>query len=367
MDLLIRGGDGWFRAESMNYRAEEEFQAIVQETFERTLTAQTERAVVVAREVSTREGGRIDVVAVDQDGVITLCECKLDRNAGSRREVLGQVLEYAGSLKGMRFGDFRRLMSDRLEVDLIDAMRERATEDFDTAGWEETVARSLNGGQFRLVVAVDQLTDVLKQTVLYLNERAAFSLLVAEMRRVRHNGVEMLAPSVFGEEAAQRKLPQRSASPSVRDADTVIVAATLAHPEFKRLGAYICQPKRSFRDGIRYFGFYTERTIFPEFPAIVERRLDVPITEENMAALRKGSELDQRVAEVIAGGLEGSANRSVGERQQIILLDLESGFSLKQPIHHDGPHAWTQGQRYTTAAALRKEPATTDALAAAEG
>lgn len=349
----------------MDYSAENEFQAVVRETFERTLTAQGERAVVVAREVSTPQGGRIDVVAVDQDGVVSLCECKLDRNAGSRRELLGQVLEYAGALEGMRFSDFRRLMSDRLQVDLIDAMRERAPEDFDSVAWEETVAESLAAGNFRLVLAVDQLTDVLKQTVLYLNERASFSLLVAEMRRVHHNGVEMLAPSVFGDEAAQRKLPQRSTSPTVRDADTVVVAANLAWPEFQSLGAYICQPKRSFRDGIEYLGFYTERTIFSEFPRIVDRRLDVPVTEENLATLRNGDELDKRVAEALAGGLE-RPGRSLGERQQIFLLDLDAGFTLKQAIHHDGPHAWTQGQRYTTAAALKSEPATTDALAAAE-
>ncbi len=366
MDLLIRGGDGWVPAESLHYIGESEFQQVVQETFERTLTAQSERAVVVTREVPTPEGGRIDVVAVDQDGVVSLCECKLDRNAGSRREVLGQVLEYAGSLKGMTFGDFRRLLSARLETDLVDAMRERATDDFDAVAWEESVARSLDIGRFRLVIAVDQLTDVLKQTVLYLNERATFSLLVAEMRRVRHNGVEMLAPSVFGEEAAQRKLPKRSSSPTVRDADTVIVAATLAHPEFKRLGAYICQPKRSFRDGIRYLGFYTERTIFPEFPAIAERRLDVPISEENVAKLRGGSEMDKRVAEVIAAAL-ATPDRSTRERQQVILLDLDAGFSLERPIHHDGPAAWTQNQRYTTSAALRSEPETTEALAALEG
>lgn len=41
MDLLIRGDDGWSQADSANYAAEAEFQAIVQETFERTLTAQT--------------------------------------------------------------------------------------------------------------------------------------------------------------------------------------------------------------------------------------------------------------------------------------------------------------------------------------
>lgn len=367
MDLLIRGSDGWFAAESMDYPTESDFQAVVQETFERTLTAQSERAVVVAREVATPEGGRIDVVAVDEDGVISLCECKLDRNAGSRRELLGQALEYAGSLEGMRFPDFRRLMSDRLQVDLIDAMRERAPESFDAGAWEEMVAEGLASGNFRLVLAVDQLTDVLKQTVLYLNERASFSLLVAEMRRVHHSGVEMLAPRVFGEEAARRKLPQRSASPTVADADTVVVAATLAWPEFQRLGAYICQPKRSFRDGIRYFGFYTERTIFPQFPAIVERRLDVPVTEEHIAALQNGSELDKRVAEAMIGGLRDSPNRQLGERQQVILLDLDQGFTLEHPIHHDGSHAWTQGQRYTRSKALKTNPATTEELAAAEG
>jgi hypothetical protein len=367
MDLLIHGSEGWFPAEPASFAAEAEFQAMVQETFERTLTAQAERAVVVAREVSTPEGGRIDLVAVDQDGVITLCECKLDRNAGSRREVLGQVLEYAGSLKGMKLSEFRRLLKDRLGSDLVEAMRERAPESFDPVAWEETVERSLDRGDFRLVIAVDQLTDVLKQTVIYLNDRASFSLLVAEMRRVRHNGIEMLAPRVFGEEAARRKLPQRSASPTVADADTVVVAATLALPEFERLGAYICQPKRSFRDGIRYLGFYTERTIYPQFPAIVERRLDISVTEENVAALRKGSELDRRVAEAIVGGLRDSPNRHLGERQQVFLLDLDQGFTLAKPIHHDGSHAWTQGQRYTRSEALKTEPSTTEELAAAEG
>lgn len=367
IELLIRDSKGWFPADPLNYSAEGEFQEIVQETFERTLTAQAERAVVVAREVSTPEGGRIDIVAVDEDGVVTLCECKLDRNAGSRREVLGQVLEYAGSLKGMKFGEFRRLLSDRLGADLVDAMRERAPETFDAVAWEENVSLSLDRGDFRLVIAVDQLTDVLKQTVLYLNDRASFSLLVAEMRRVQHNGLEMLAPRVFGEEAAQRKLPQRSASPTVRDADTVVVAATLARPEFERLGAYICQPKRSFRDGIRYLGFYTERTIFPEFPAIIDRRLDLPVTEENIVTLRNGSELDKRVAEAMVGSLRDSPNRALGERQQIILLDLDQGFTLRKPIHHDGSHAWTQGQRYTRSEALQAEPATTEELAAAEG
>ena len=149
MDLLVKERWGLGAGVPVGFQTEAEFQDLVQQTFERTLTSQGDRPAVIAREVSTPEGGRIDVVAVDQDGVITLCECKLDRNAGSRREVLGQILEYGGSLHGMKFGDFRRLVSDRIDADLVDAMRERAGDDFDPVAWEDTVARSLMAGSFR--------------------------------------------------------------------------------------------------------------------------------------------------------------------------------------------------------------------------
>lgn len=366
--MLVRKDGKWAPAEPVVYGAEGEFQVLVQETFEKILASDSDRPVVVAREVPTPEGGRIDVAAVDQDGVITLCECKLEKNAGSRREVLGQILEYAASLSGLSFADLRRLMSHPLGGDLVDAMRERAGEDFDPAAWEESVAQSLATGRFRLVVAVDQLTDVLKQTVLYLNERASFSLVVAELRRVSHDGVEVLAPSLFGEEAAQRKLPRRSPSPTVRYGDTVVVAARIALPEFERFGAYICQPKRSFRAEAKYFGFYVDRLIHPRFPLIVDRRLDLLMSAETIAELRGGGEADRRVAEVVEAALASPiGERNEGERQQVILLDPERGFSLGQGIRHDGPGAWTQSQRYTKSAALRQKPETTEALAALEG
>lgn len=250
MNLPVKTPEGWVAAEPKTYSTEGEFQAFVRDTFESTLVSQEDRPAIVAREVPTPAGGRIDVVAVDLDGVITLCECKLDRNAGSRREVLGQVIEYAGSLNGLTFDEFRRLMRDRLGgADPVDAMRESASDDFDPVAWGEAVSRTLADGRFRLLIAVDQLTDVLKQTVLYLNERASFSLVVVELRRIKHDGIDVVAPSLFGEEAAQRKLPRRSATPTVTNADTVVVAAKLAYPEFQRLGAYVCQPKRSFRSG----------------------------------------------------------------------------------------------------------------------
>jgi RecB family endonuclease NucS len=62
------------------------------------LRTQTDAPAVIVREVSMPDGGRIDVLAIDADGEISICECKRASNPGSRREVVGQVLEYAGWL-----------------------------------------------------------------------------------------------------------------------------------------------------------------------------------------------------------------------------------------------------------------------------
>src|ERR687896_843764 len=106
MDVLVRREGVWERARPLAHSKEDEFQLLAQEVFSQVLASQFDRPSVVAREVQTPEGGRVDVVSIDQDGIVTLCECKLGKNAGSRREVLGQVLEYAGSFSGMPFEEF---------------------------------------------------------------------------------------------------------------------------------------------------------------------------------------------------------------------------------------------------------------------
>ena len=54
-------------------------------------------------------------------------------------------------------------------------MRDAAAEDFDPDDWRAAVEEQLRTGSLRLVVAVDALSDTLRQTVLYLNERCAAS------------------------------------------------------------------------------------------------------------------------------------------------------------------------------------------------
>src|SRR5437868_465061 len=143
MEVLVKRSGSWERPQPHTYSKEDAFQRLAQEVFPQVLASQFDRPSVVAREVQTPEGGRVDVVSIDQDGIVTLCECKLEKNAGSRREVLGQVLEYAGSFAGMPFEEFASRIADRLETDLVTAMREAAAEDFDPAGWTAAVEEQL--------------------------------------------------------------------------------------------------------------------------------------------------------------------------------------------------------------------------------
>ena len=62
------------------------------------------------------------------------------------------------------------------------------------------------------------------------------------------------------------KLPGAFAAPPIEQTDTLVVAATHAFGEHQRIGAYICQPNRSFRtDTAKYLGFYAHRRIEPVF------------------------------------------------------------------------------------------------------
>jgi hypothetical protein len=77
------------------------------------------------------------------------------------------------------------------------------------------VAANLAEGAFRLVFAVDEITEDLKRAVEYLNAHTSTSLevVVLEFRYSRVDGIEILLPNSFGEEAARRKHSARGATP----------------------------------------------------------------------------------------------------------------------------------------------------------
>lgn len=160
---------------------------------------------VAVRELQTGSGP-LDLVVIDADGGLTLVECKLASNAEIRREIVGQVFDYASSLWRMSFDELDQRWRQRSQT------AEGILETLDVEGDDaseliETIEQRLAKGQFNIVLAVDVINAGLRRIVEFLNDRTAddVSVVALQLQYAKHDGVEILVPAVYGSELAQVK------------------------------------------------------------------------------------------------------------------------------------------------------------------
>lgn len=141
--------------------------------------------------------------------------------------------------------------------------------------------------------------------------------------------------------------------------DTVIVAARRAWPEYLETGAYICQPGRSFREGLTHLGFYANGAIQTLIPRIRGHHPSLQLTVDEAARLR--GEGDGVVADLLEKLID-QGTRAEGESYGIFLLSRpgeNETVKLDEPIANDkklesgANWAWTLSQRYTELERLR--------------
>ena len=366
MKLLLRRGNGhWAEPEISGHQSEDALQQLLATAPDLLPGAETGLPLAVAREFPVATG-RIDLLGVDVDGEITLCECKLATNPGIRREVIGQLLEYASALQGVSQSAF----AARFESPHNNAAHGRGRQ----TRWRGLRLRRLRAagrgqpgcGPVQARGRRRSISDALRQSVLYLNDHLDRPVLALELAYLRDGDVEMLLPQVYGTESAERKRPSRSET--VADADTVIVAARDAYDTYLGTEAYVCQPLRSFRDDIKYLGFYKDKAIQPEVAVIRHRRKSVIFSRDEVARLRAtGDARDAEVAALINDRLSSGTD---GREHQVFLLSAKDDpdtLKLPKGIRHTDRGAWTQAQRYTQSSALRLAPETTSELAANGG
>jgi hypothetical protein len=119
---------------------------------------------------------------------------------------MGQVLAYAGYLWEMTFEQFEQVFESR-GAKLLESQLFAEIPDWDPHEFRRRLGANLADGALRVVVAVDEITDELKRTIQYLNRHTTDELEVValELGYVKDDGVEMIVPRVFGEEAVARK------------------------------------------------------------------------------------------------------------------------------------------------------------------
>ncbi|API59331.1 hypothetical protein BSL82_08420 [Tardibacter chloracetimidivorans] len=143
----------------------------------------------VARELNIPEVGRIDALLADGCGRLVIVECKLWRNPQARREVVGQILDYARALARFSYDDLQREVSSatgRKGNALYEIVRDLPGT-LDEARFVDQVARNLAGGRFTLLVVGDGITEGTQRIGAFLRAQPglAFDFALIEMAEYR--------------------------------------------------------------------------------------------------------------------------------------------------------------------------------------
>jgi hypothetical protein len=202
--LLIRQSDGtWREPENAGYALESELQEILASHPE--LIPGVSSSANTCREFQSGVGPA-DIVVVDSTGELTLVECKLASNPQIRREVVGQMFDYASRLWKMDIEEFSAKWRARTDRPLFPDDPDDAT------ALRETLEQNLAEGRFRIVLAVDLINTPLKRMIEYLNAMSgtATSVIAVEYSRLRQGSLEILMPRTYGQELAEAKTAPES-------------------------------------------------------------------------------------------------------------------------------------------------------------
>lgn len=156
----------------------------------------------------------IDHFFVDQDATPTFVECKRFLDTRSRREVVGQMLDYAAN--GHWYWereDIRNFADETAKengIDFDQALRNLSPQ---TEGgvdeFFEQVESNLRQGQIRMVFFMEEAPAELKSIVDFLNKQMERSeILIVEAKQFQsEEGLRVIAPTLFGftEEARRVK------------------------------------------------------------------------------------------------------------------------------------------------------------------
>lgn len=144
-----------------------------------------------------RAGGnvRVDILGVTPHGRIVLVECKLWRNPEARRDVVGQIFEYASLLHGRTYGD----LNGWLKRPLFEAVSKTHPEVLEHH-FVDGVNASLSAGDFTLIIAGDGIRSELDTVAEMLNLRSGLlaRLAFVEIRSwTAEDGSVLLVPNVL--------------------------------------------------------------------------------------------------------------------------------------------------------------------------
>jgi hypothetical protein len=122
--------------------------------------------------------------------------------------VVGQVLDYAANVWEMDPEDFAQAFARARGQDPFELLRSLVSnaDQWDESHVRAEVARRLDEGRFRLLIAVDKIDESLRRIITYVNGRSAgnLKLVAVEFPLYRSGDTEVVVTETFGDEGGGR-------------------------------------------------------------------------------------------------------------------------------------------------------------------
>jgi hypothetical protein len=222
---LIRGENDLVEMTSQPFENEDLFQKLLAQ-YPRVLggdqfdALEQRKWLLITREaaIPSQEEGvdrwAVDHLFVDENGVPTFVEVKRSSDTRIRREVVGQMLDYASHAVFTWTGDRIRGLFETLcgDEDPAKVFARVMGPDRELEAFWDSVKTNLQAGKIRLVFVADEIPSELRRVIEFLNKQMdPAEVLGIEIRQYVGAGLQTLVPRVIGrtEEAQGGKTPER--------------------------------------------------------------------------------------------------------------------------------------------------------------
>ncbi|MBW4540322.1 MAG: hypothetical protein KME43_14420 [Myxacorys chilensis ATA2-1-KO14] len=178
--------------------------------------AHPRRWLLISREMSVpfEEAGAgrwfVDHLFLDQDGILTLVEVKRSSDTRIRREVVGQMLDYAAN--GVAHWTVDRIRTSfeascqTQDQESEQVLAEFLNGDADAEKFWQQVATNLQIGKIRMLFVADQIPLELQRIVEFLNvQMNPAEVLAVEIKQFVGQGLKTLVPRVLGQTVEAQK------------------------------------------------------------------------------------------------------------------------------------------------------------------
>lgn len=233
--FLLSDSLGLVKMQERPYLREDDLQALLArhpDLLVASASGSSDRLLLVSREASVPDGevsgGRwsVDHLFVDAEAIPILVEVKRSSDTRIRREMIGQMLDYAANAATFwtaeQLSGYFQATCNRQGENAEALIAELVGPDEAVATFWERVAANLDAGRIRLVFVADRVPLEVQRVVEYLNDQMSpTEVLAVEVRQYLGSepGVKTIVPRLLGQTAKSKRRRKLGVSREPRVSD----------------------------------------------------------------------------------------------------------------------------------------------------